>query len=106
MATVKLPLNPELEADDFAIELDGEVWRFRFTWNQRMASWAMDLLREDETKILSGVRVATNYPILERYRSLDVPPGDLVVVDISGTGEPPGRYDLGSRVEIHYREAG
>lgn len=103
---LSLPLDPEIEADDFTISLDGGVYRFRFTWNSRAQAWVMDVLTEAEEPIVSGVRVVVNFPILDQFEDSRLPPGKLIVVDTGGTGEEPGRNDLGARVQIVYFEAG
>jgi hypothetical protein len=40
---------------------------FNFYWNERCSCWYMDVLQEDSTPILLGIRLVANYPIAADY---------------------------------------
>lgn len=102
---LEIPLDPELPAYEFTIDLDGRVYRLGFAWNARAGAWSMDLGTEAGEPLVMGLKVVANWPLLDRYADPRLPPGVLMSVDTSGDGIDPGRDDLGDRVRIVYLEA-
>lgn len=87
------------------VRLDGRDYTLRLCWNQRAEVWALDLLDDEDEPIITGAFLMANLPLL-RYKRHDTrtPPGELVAVDITADGTPPGLTELGpgKRVELTY----
>ena len=90
----------------FTATLDGADYRFEFAWNTRAARWFLSIAAADGTPLVSGVAVVVDYPLLSRYVADGVPPGVLMAVDMSGSGEEIiEQEDLGTRVQLMYLSA-
>jgi hypothetical protein len=87
------------------VRLDGRDYTLRLVWNQRAERWSLDLLDDDEEPIIQGVALMVAVPLL-RWKRFDprTPPGELIAVDVTNDGSPPGLDELGpgKRVELTY----
>lgn len=85
--------------------LDGLEYTLRFAWNELYARWFMDIFTDDGVRIAVGVKLVTNWPLL-RFMQWDerIPQGEMIAVDLTGDGSPPGLYDFGpgKRVALVY----
>lgn len=63
---IELPLFTE-EKYRYGISLEGISWQFTFYWNGRAMQWHMDIRREDQTPLVLGVPIVTQYPMLVDY---------------------------------------
>lgn len=63
---VSLPLfaDPFYE---YSIALQGQSLVFRFTYNDRIAGYSIDLLDQDNNPIVIGERLIPGYPIFKEY---------------------------------------
>ena len=84
------------------VELDGTNFVLEFEWNDRAASWFLDVRDEARVLLLAGVRVVVGFPLIARYRDPKLPKGDLSAVDTSGLDLDPALEDLGDRVLLIY----
>lgn len=85
------------------VQLSGAVYTLRGRWNTRMGTWLLDLETGDGVRLLSGVRVVLEYPLLPRWRSDAMPPGELFVVCPTGRcNTDPGRDDIGRDASLRF----
>jgi hypothetical protein len=63
---VELPLFTDLKYR-YGISLEGVAWQFTFYWNSRAKQWHMDILREDQTPLVLGIPMVSQYPMLSDY---------------------------------------
>jgi hypothetical protein len=105
MAYVKLPVRADLPAYEFEIELEGRVFFFSFNWNARIGKWFMTIKDQSQAVIVSGVKLLTGWPILERLKDTRLPLGTMFVIDSANEGKDPGVDELGSRHILMYRES-
>lgn len=83
--------------------LDGREYQLRFDYNGREDRWYLDILTVDGQKLVTGIKLIGNWPLLRRFTDPRLPPGNLVAVDFSPLeGEPPGFAELGRRVLLTY----
>jgi len=61
---IQLPLYSDTLLYRYGISIEGQAKQFTFYWNNRTASWHMDIRNEDQTVIVSGVPLVINYPML------------------------------------------
>lgn len=99
---VIIPCRPDLPHYDMQVVLDGVTYTLEFRWNTRESVWKMDLKTEDETPILSSVKVVVNFPLCARVASANRLPGKLVAFDTTNLQINPGFEDLGDRVTLLY----
>lgn len=87
------------------IPLDGRLYTLTLSWNQWASSWSLSLYDAEDSPILQGLRIISNWPLL-RYYKYDprCPPGELIAHDLTGDGSPPRFDDFGidKRVELTY----
>lgn len=88
-------------AYDQRVELDGAEYLMSLQWNSRRDKWALSLNALDGTDILTGQNVCLRIPLTRR--AVGGPPGALVAVPSQAEDtEPPGLFDLGTRVRLVY----
>lgn len=75
---------------DYVIEaeLNNQVFRLQFTWNQRESVWYMHILDIDDNPVLLGVKLVPSYLMLQQYRAYaDLPQGDFLLMDLEDSPE-------------------
>lgn len=105
MAVVLIPTTPGAPYHTQKTRLDGRDYVLQFAWNEREARWYLSLFDEEEQPLALGIKLVANWPLLRFYRfDPRVPPGELMVVDLTGDGSPPGLDELGAgkRCELTY----
>lgn len=63
---IEMPLYTE-EKYRYGISLEGVSWQFTFYWNGRASQWHMDIRREDQTPLVLGIALVSQYPMLVDY---------------------------------------
>jgi hypothetical protein len=108
-----IPFDGTDERDQFDTELDGLRLTFVARWNERAenrdidgneteGAWFFDLYDEQGLAIIYGVRIACGVPLARWMRHPLVRAGCIIAADASGRYVDPGRYDLGTRVQVLY----
>jgi len=101
MLTITLPQG--LAFYDQRVELDGTTYVLDFAWNERGRSWFLTVNTADGAPIVSGLAVVSNWPLLRRFKyKPELPGGELVAVDLTGTYDAAGYTDLGTNVQLTY----
>jgi hypothetical protein len=108
MATKLIPNIPDTAYSRQRTRLDGRDYVLEFAYNEREDRWYLTILDDEETPLVCGLKLVTNFPLLRRYKANpDVPPGELMAIDLTGNRAPPSFAELGEgrRVELTYFEA-
>jgi hypothetical protein len=84
------------------ITLGNIPYILRFKWNALNEFWSMDVLDGDENFIVVGVKIVTNWNLLEQYSMLEKPLGDIICQNIIGGNGKIQRYDMNSTTELIY----
>lgn len=105
MATLILPVRNDIAAYIFQVELDGSLYFFDFRYNTRMERWICDILDSEQSPLLSGIVMLTNFSLLAGFNDPDLPPGDLYCIDQSEKNRNPDRQSFGEDVKLVYIEA-
>jgi hypothetical protein len=98
-----LPIEP-VDAWEQSTELDGRQFRLSFAWSFREEAWYLDIGSRDGTLLAAGLKLAEGVNVLRREASDELPPGPLVVIDMTGAHAEPTRAGLGSRWLLFYGE--
>ena len=90
------------------VTFDERGYKLLFTWNTRMEAWTLSFLELDDTPILSGIKLVLNYELISIYRHLDIPQGNLYVIDLSNNEEKIDYNDFSNerRLSLAYYEEG
>ena len=103
MSIVEIQVHAELPNHSLVVSLDDTDYRMTLWWNTRDARWFLSVALADGTALVSGVAVVVDYQLLQRFASVDLPPGMLLAVDTTGNGvEISQQSDLGDRVRLTY----
>lgn len=82
------------------IILDGRQYTLGLSWNQFGSFWTLSLWDAEESAIVLGVRVNTNWPILRYYRyDPRTPRGELMALDLAGYREDREAATVGESAE-------
>ena len=100
---VIVPTFPSTPLYKERVRLEGRDYVFRFDWNNREERWYMSILDIAENNLLLGVKVVANWGLLDRHHfNPDLPPGELIAIDLETGGVSPGFSDFGTRVRLFY----
>ncbi len=108
MGTLLIPTSPGVPYYTQKTRLDGRDFILKFAYNERAASYSLSIYDEEETPLLLGLRLVANWPLLRHYRyDVRLPPGELLVIDLTGDLSPPALDELGEgkRCELTYFES-
>lgn len=95
-----LPFTSDLPRYTFTTTLDGEVYAFAVHWNQRDGAWYFDVLEEDGTAIVHGIKIVLGANLGRAVRHPLFDSWVWRAVDASGQNLDAGRSDLGQRVHV------
>lgn len=100
---VSLPCRTDGDPNyDMTIPLDGVTYVITVRWNDREASWYLDIADEQAVPILLGLKVLPNVALGAKCRDVRKPPGLLIATSSTDDQSPPGFEELGGRVELIY----
>jgi len=106
MSVLLIPTTPEVPFQTSRITLEGREYNLDLRWNQREERWYLSIFDEGNAALLLGRKLIANWPLLRYYRDYGtgLPQGELMAMDLTGDGSPPGLKDLGAglRVELTY----
>ncbi len=104
MPLYTLPIDVTSDTWEQETELDGRQFRLTFAWSLREGAWYLDIASRDGTLLAAGLRLAEGVNVLRREASSELPPGPLILLDMSGARAEPTRDDLGKRWVLFYGE--
>ena len=87
------------------VAIEGVNYKFRTRWSSREERWRLDILTQDESNILLGLKLSPFINLTDRFADERLPKlGDLYVLDKLPvtTTEPFTFEDLGDRLEVVY----
>ena len=106
MATtaVKIPtLQGDVPPYDEQVALDGVLYTVGFRYLPRSSQWLYDLRTAAGVDIVIGQSVINGYPLLQRFKDLRLPPGNMVAVPAADPDRPANEHELGTRVPLTYQ---
>ena len=95
-----VPFIPSLNNYRLGVVFGTVRFYFLTRWNARDNAWYFDLLAEDDSVILVGVKVVLGGPLCRRSSHVWFRTNVLRVIDTSGSGRDADYDDLGGRVQV------
>lgn len=107
MATIEIPVLPELFAFSEQVVLDGRAYTIEGRFNGRMSRWIIDILDEDGANILVGIPLIADGILTANFkgRIAGLPRGNLFAIDTTGQGRTADLDNFGMDVKLFYEEA-
>lgn len=88
------------------IQLGENSYILSFHWNALNKYWIMSLYNTSEEPIVCGVKIVNNFNLLKHIVRAGLPDGDLLCQSVMNSFETIQRYDMASKSELVYWEAG
>lgn len=99
---IVIPWPGEFSSFEQTVTLDGRLFRLHARWNTSHEYWSMDIIDDEDSPLVTGLKIVLGVELLNRYNDPRLPPGRLLAVDMSGAVTRIGRNDLGDRVQLAY----
>lgn len=85
--------------------LEEAQYVLRFDWNERQARWCLSIMDSDEVPLIMGIVLNINNEFLSRFALKGMPPGRMILYDLSGKNAECGRDDIGTRCVLIYENS-
>lgn len=105
MANVSIPVNPLRGNQVLQVVLDNKQYQLILKYNRRGSYWSLGVAKPDGTQILDSTRIVSDYSLLSRFTSQELPPGRLFCLDLEKSGNDPDGDTLGRGFVLVYEEA-
>ncbi len=106
MAVTVIPTSQTLASYRERVQLDGEIFQFRFRWNTRIGSWFFDIEDDDGNVLVYARRAVIDWPILRQSQHIEgIPAGFITAFDTTLRDIRPLLDDFGTRVLLGYLDA-
>jgi len=102
MTIQKIPLFPQTSDQTLTVELDGNPYGVRVTWNERFGYWSLSLYTVAGDPLVEGIKMVTNYDLTSRFKDERMPYGALYFVREKGPYKRPGYDDLAVTHALYY----
>jgi hypothetical protein len=105
MAVLLIPTPTTAAYQEQKVRLEGRDFVFHFSLNEREDRYYLAIHDEENEPIATSIKMIANWPLLRslRFRP-ELPPGELIAMDLTGDDSPPGVGELGQdkRVTLTY----
>jgi len=99
---VVIPFDNTFSNFSEEVTLEDVSYIFNFTYNGRSEQWSMSIHDIDDNHIVDGIALIMNFNLFDQYRTADLPPGEMYIVDTTGLEEKVTRENMGSILELVY----
>jgi len=90
---VKIPFK-QFPSFKERVSLDGVAYQLFFNWNVRGEFWTVTFAQTDDTVLAGAIKLVIGIELIGQYPDRGLPPGELEVIDTTGTIDRPGLYDF------------
>jgi hypothetical protein len=105
MADLEIPVALDVPLYNERVTLDGKEYLLAFDYSERENRWYLSVSDVNEKLLASGIKLVSNWPLLDQKADPGLPPGVLFAFDpLELEGDAPGFQDLGRGVTLIYRE--
>lgn len=102
MAVYEIELEPNLKNDTFNCTLDKLEYIFYLKYNTKYDYYTWSLYKKDNTPLIQGQKLISNYCLNYRFTNLDLPKGRLIGINISNDGKEANQTNLGKVFKLVY----
>jgi hypothetical protein len=99
---VIIPCDQKLYYWKQTTTLDGTDYLLEFRYNDREATYYLQISLTDGTLLATGIPLVSNYRLLKPYADFRMPLGEMVAVAAGKNDSPAALGDLGGRVQLVY----
>jgi hypothetical protein len=103
MTTLTIPTRNDVFFYSQQVTLENVEHTLTFDYNRREDSWFISFGQEQD--ILTGIRLSGNNDILDKFHHLEVPPGELKILDLDGLNREPTKDTFSTRIVLQYVES-
>jgi hypothetical protein len=104
MAILKFLMSSEQAKQTITLELDRTPCEMSFRFCNRVGAWILGIRLPVTGKSIQGIPMRLGVNLLEKFRHLGVPLGNLFIINTSNPTQECGRYDLGKTCFLVYDE--
>jgi hypothetical protein len=104
MAQLYVQIDPNFDSQTFRQDFDGQNFRCKFIWNETDECFEFELYDLDE-RLIASAPLRLGEIVFSDYSSDSLPQGDFLLVDLTGMGTPPSRFDIGVKAKLFYFES-
>ena len=110
MALLEIPVQPNGVESRITttFTLESRQWTLRFYTNSVDDAWYWDLINDASDAVILGEGLVLGVSMLERFRALDIPAGELFVVEQGeglGGRDPDQEAFADGRAALYYLES-
>ena len=102
MIRIPTSTDPKLSRYVQRTRLGRRDYLLTFDWNGRDNHWYLSIALEDQTPVVSGVKLVVGTPLLRSVPGVNRPEGDILAIDTTGKHGDPTLETLGSSVLLMY----
>lgn len=103
---VTIPVDQNLLFWQQTTTLDGVSYLLEFRYNAREFVYYLKIMMTDGTILAQGIKLVSNYPLLQAYNDDRMPLGEIMAVAAGADDSPAKLGDIGGRVTlVYYSEA-
>lgn len=89
------------------ITLTNVIFILYFKWNALNKYWVMSIYDRNDTPILVGIKVVSNFDLTAQFSAISgMPSGSILCQNVLGLWDDIQRFDMGETTEIFYYEPG
>jgi len=105
MTTFLLPLRNDLNNYDYRVDLAGDTYRLKFTYNIREERYHLSIY-SDVGVLLATTPLVLNNDLIGRFRPSqpNLPAGTLYTIRESGSNEEPEKEDYGVDFQLYFTD--
>ena len=101
MSIYIIPVQNRTDANILAVELSGEFFQLKFTFNINEFKWYMSIIKNN-VDIVSAVKLVSINDLLSQFVAYDIPQGRMFVEDKDGLFADPDDTNFGESVFLKY----
>ncbi len=86
------------------IQLSGVLYFLEFTWNALNEFWTMDIYDLNEERVIIGIKIVPEYPLLAQYTVDGMPAGEIICHNVVNAPSEIERFDMNQMFALVYYE--
>jgi hypothetical protein len=89
------------------VTLDNVIFNLIFKWNAINQYWVMNIYDLNQSPILLGVKIVTNFNLTKQFAAITgMPVGDILCQNTLGLFFEITRFSMGEQEQLYYYEPG